>query len=326
MRHRPLRLPLDRRRRAAAPAAACAGRRRSTVGDLGRRARRWATRVDAAGGRRRVRFLVSAHASLEEMFVHRSRSAAGAGRRRGRAGVIARSRSRRTRSSRFPPSTRRTSRRARSRLRRRARRRGAPDVSALRAAVEAGQVTALYVFDPGPGRIDRRHVVDRRGAQGRASSRRSIVQGVLHDARSPRRPTSCCRARRGSRRTRPTRTCTGRVQAASRVIAPPGRGAGRLADLRQASAAALGANVRYAIGGRRARGASPAALASVPAYAALATIGFARPVAARHWLQASNPSERWKWDFMFQDLPPVKFAATPRARTRSPGDSTQKVE
>ena len=25
-----------------------------------------------------------------------------------------------------------------------------------------------------------------------------------------------------------------------------------------------------------------------------------------HWLQASNPSERWKWDFMFQDLPPVK--------------------
>jgi len=23
-------------------------------------------------------------------------------------------------------------------------------------------------------------------------------------------------------------------------------------------------------------------------------------------LQASNPSERWKWDFMYQDLPPVK--------------------
>ena len=27
---------------------------------------------------------------------------------------------------------------------------------------------------------------------------------------------------------------------------------------------------------------------------------------ARSWLQASNPSERWKWDFMYQDLPPVK--------------------
>ena len=25
-----------------------------------------------------------------------------------------------------------------------------------------------------------------------------------------------------------------------------------------------------------------------------------------HWLQSSNPSERWKWDFMYQDLPPVK--------------------
>ena len=45
----------------------------------------------------------------------------------------------------------------------------------------------------------------------------------------------------------------------------------------------------------------------MPGYAALPTIGFSRPVSARHWLQASNPSERWKWDFMFQDLPPIKF-------------------
>ncbi len=43
------------------------------------------------------------------------------------------------------------------------------------------------------------------------------------------------------------------------------------------------------------------------AYANLSTLSFAKAVAARHWLQASNPSERWKWDFMFQDLPPVKF-------------------
>jgi len=45
----------------------------------------------------------------------------------------------------------------------------------------------------------------------------------------------------------------------------------------------------------------------VPGYAALREVAFSRPVSARHWLQASNPSERWKWDFMFQDLPPVKF-------------------
>ena len=50
-----------------------------------------------------------------------------------------------------------------------------------------------------------------------------------------------------------------------------------------------------------------AAMAANPTYANLATITFARPVSARTWLQASNPSERWKWDFMFQDLPPVKF-------------------
>jgi NADH dehydrogenase/NADH:ubiquinone oxidoreductase subunit G len=48
-------------------------------------------------------------------------------------------------------------------------------------------------------------------------------------------------------------------------------------------------------------------------YAALAELAFARPIAAKHWLQASNPSERWKWDVMFQDLPPVKFAGRPEA-------------
>ena len=35
---------------------------------------------------------------------------------------------------------------------------------------------------------------------------------------------------------------------------------------------------------------------------------FNKPLDARNWLQASNPSERWKWDFMYQDLPPVKGA------------------
>jgi predicted molibdopterin-dependent oxidoreductase YjgC len=46
-------------------------------------------------------------------------------------------------------------------------------------------------------------------------------------------------------------------------------------------------------------------------YASIADVSFARPVPARNWLQASNPSERWKWDVMFQDLPPVKFVGRP---------------
>ena len=61
------------------------------------------------------------------------------------------------------------------------------------------------------------------------------------------------------------------------------------------------------------RGALAAALAGNERYAGLANLAFVRPVPARHWLQASNPSERWKWDFMFQDLPPVKFAGRPIA-------------
>ena len=51
----------------------------------------------------------------------------------------------------------------------------------------------------------------------------------------------------------------------------------------------------------------------------IASLAFARPITARHWLQASNPSERWKWDFMFQDLPPVKGAVDPSSLPTPPG-------
>jgi len=107
----------------------------------------------------------------------------------------------------------------------------------------------------------------------------------------------------------------GRLQVSSRVIPPPGeamddcqillRLAARLkADLTFESAQAIRQDIA----------------ASLPAEAGLAGIAeltFAKPISARHWLQASNPSERWKWDFMFQDLPPVKFADTiPRTPAR----------
>ena len=70
------------------------------------------------------------------------------------------------------------------------------------------------------------------------------------------------------------------------------------ADLRFASAADIRADIAAALPGE-------------PALAGIADASFNRPVAARHWLQASNPSERWKWDFMYQDLPPVKFDGEP---------------
>jgi NADH-quinone oxidoreductase subunit G len=95
----------------------------------------------------------------------------------------------------------------------------------------------------------------------------------------------------------------GRVQAASRAIAPPG-------DAREDwfilvnLAGALGLTLPYGTSDDVRR----ALAAAMPgtAYANADQIVFARPVSARNWLQASNPSERWKWDFMFQDLPPVK--------------------
>ena len=59
----------------------------------------------------------------------------------------------------------------------------------------------------------------------------------------------------------------------------------------------------------------------------IATLDVRRPVPAQHWLQASNPSERWKWDFMFQDLPPVKGDVDPSALPPTPGaDSAERSE
>src|SRR5262249_44457047 len=74
------------------------------------------------------------------------------------------------------------------------------------------------------------------------------------------------------------------------------------------------------------RGDLAAALKGNQRYDGLTSLAFARPVTARHWLQASNPMERWKWDFMFQDLPPVKFAGTTRATSPQNLIPLQKVD
>ena len=51
----------------------------------------------------------------------------------------------------------------------------------------------------------------------------------------------------------------------------------------------------------------------------ITALAFARPVNAKTWLQASNPSERWKWDFLYQDLPPVKGTVDPSSLPMPPG-------
>ena len=75
----------------------------------------------------------------------------------------------------------------------------------------------------------------------------------------------------------------------------------------------LGVPFAYATPRRMREPTSPRSYANEPALAGIATLAFGRPVSARNWLQASNPSERWKWDFMFQDMPPVKGDVDPSA-------------
>jgi len=95
------------------------------------------------------------------------------------------------------------------------------------------------------------------------------------------------------------------VQAAAKVFDPP---ADALDDreIFFRVAAALGQTLPWRTAAD-VRAAIASHLANVPAYAGLGTIGFAKPIAARHWLQASNPSERWKWDFMFQEVNTQKW-------------------
>jgi anaerobic selenocysteine-containing dehydrogenase len=94
----------------------------------------------------------------------------------------------------------------------------------------------------------------------------------------------------------------GKVQGASRAIAPPGEATEDWQILANVGRL-LGLSLPYQTSGD-VRVAIAGALPS--AYADADKVPFTRPVPARNWLQASNPSERWKWDFLYQDLPPVK--------------------
>ena len=269
-------------------------------------------RVAAVGGPSALRFLVSAHASMEELFL--------IGRLGGSFGLPEEgvAISWRYREKPQPPGAKfkippvdapnvqgamdlgfPVSASAK----------GEPDISAFRALVEGGSVQALYVFDPGPD-----------GYMGDLSwviaARRSgrlpllIVHGVLMTALAQAADIVLPGAAWVEKDSAYVNG-QGRLQGASRVIAPPGD-AQEDWQVFVNVGVALGAGVTYP-SSAAVRAELAAALAGNERYAGLANLAFARPVSARHWLQASNPSERWKWDFMFQDLPPVKFAGRPAA-------------
>jgi predicted molibdopterin-dependent oxidoreductase YjgC len=176
------------------------------------------------------------------------------------------------------------------------------DVSALRADVESGAVKALYVVDPGPdGSVgDVQWVIDARTA-GKVPL--LIVQGVVMTPLAAAADIVLPGAAWVEKEATYTND-RGMLQATARVMAPPGdaREDWRvLADV----ATAAGIATHYKDAGA-VRAAIAAAMGGTPAFAAIPAVTFPKPLAAKTWLQASNPSERWKWDHMFQDLAPVK--------------------
>jgi NADH-quinone oxidoreductase subunit G len=258
--------------------------------------------VDDAGGAANTRFLASGHASLEELFVLREIAAH-------TGGVTI---SWRYREKPQPPNTKFKIPAIDAPNVRGARDlgfdvgsgSGPEDVSNLKAAVAAGRVGVLYVLDPGPdGSLgDMDWVLEARRA---GTIKTLIVQGVLHtplaDAADIVLPGAAFVEKDAT-----YTNMTGHVQAASRVIQPPGDAVEDWQILTKLGVV-FGANVTFT-STQAIREAIGQALSATPGYASLASIAFSRPMSAKEWLQASNPSERWKWDFMFQDLPPVKFS------------------
>ena len=178
---------------------------------------------------------------------------------------------------------------------------GLPDLKELRSAVEGGRVKAVYVIDPGPagsiGDVSWLVEARRSGTLGLL-----VVQAVVSSALTEVADIVLPGAAFVEKDAIYTND-KGIVQAASMAVAPPGEAREDwriLVDVGKS----LGLTLAYESSNdvRRALG---AALPGT-AYADADKMVFTRPIPAKNWLQASNPSERWKWDFMFQDLPPVK--------------------
>jgi len=178
---------------------------------------------------------------------------------------------------------------------------GLPDLSRLRSAVESGRVKALYVIDSGPdGSLgDVSWIV---AARQNGSLPLLIVQGVLLTALAEAADFVLPGAVYLEKDAIYTNQ-TGHVQAASRAATPPGDALDDWQILVNVGRA-LGLTLPYE-SSDDVRRAVAAAGPGTP-YANADQLAFSRAVPARNWLQASNPSERWKWDFMYQDLPPVK--------------------
>ncbi len=267
-------------------------------------------RAGASGGK--LGFLVSAHAALEEMFLVKQLASALGGAPIAVSWTS--SRKQQPANTRFPvPPVDAPNVNGARDLGLVAAGAAQPDAGALRAAVESGAVKAVYVLDPGPEHSigDVHWLIDARRS-GRLPL--LVVQGVLMTPLAEAADFILPGAAYVEKDAVYTNG-QGRVQAASQVLLPSGDATEDWQILVNV-AVSLGVSTITYTDAAHVRGAAASALSSNPAYAAMATLEFTRPVPARTWLQASNPSERWKWDFMFQDLLPVKFAGEPEKTSR----------
>jgi NADH-quinone oxidoreductase subunit G len=177
---------------------------------------------------------------------------------------------------------------------------GDPDISGLRSAT--GSVAVVYVFDPGPdGSLgDVSWLID---ARKNGTIGVLIYQGVLATELSKIADVVLP----GAAWVEKDATYTnekGMIQGASKVLNPPGEAVDDWQILTSV-AAALGLPFTHA-SSRDVRADIAAAMPNHAGYSTLSEHIFSRPLPLSHWLEASNPMERWKWNVMFQDLPPVK--------------------
>jgi NADH-quinone oxidoreductase subunit G len=193
---------------------------------------------------------------------------------------------------------------------------GEADLSALRAAVEQGGVSALYVFDPGPeGSLGpaTKWVLDARRA---GKLPLLIVQGVLLTTLAREADFVLPGASYVEKEASYTNE-TGKLQATARALMPPGDAMDDWQILVNFGVA-LGVPFDYTTSAH-VRADISARFSDVEGLRGVQALALGRVVTAQTWLQVSNPSERWKWDFMFQDLPPIKGNVEPSSLPAPPG-------
>ena len=186
----------------------------------------------------------------------------------------------------------------------------APALDRLKDDILNGRVTALYVLDPGPaGSLgDVAWIAEARQA---GTLKSLIVQGVMQSALTQAADVvlpGACWVEKDACYT----NAQGLLQTTSKVIPPPGEALEDAAILlKLAAAAGAGLTLKTVADVRKDLAAT---VGHVPGLAGIEAVSFAGLQTAKHWLQSSNPMERGKWDVLFNDLPPVKFAETLQRR------------